>query len=45
MPEVIKSQKLWHEILSPIVKVRGRKILMVSTPLDESGFFYEHYSN
>lgn len=34
---------LWNDILSPTVKVRGRKTIIVSTPLGKDNLFYEFY--
>lgn len=34
---------LWYHILSPIVKVKGRKCIFVSTPLGKNNRFYEMY--
>jgi len=34
---------LWNDILSPTVKVRGRKVIIVSTPLGKDNLFYEFY--
>lgn len=32
---------LWHDILSPTVKVKGQKVIFVSTPLGKDNLFYE----
>ena len=34
---------LWYHILSPTVKVKGRKCIFVSTPLGKNNRFYEMY--
>ena len=34
---------LWNNILSPTVKVKGRKCIFVSTPLGKNNRFYEMY--
>lgn len=34
---------LWNDILSPTVKVKGRKVIFVSTPLGKDSLFYEFY--
>ena len=34
---------LWYDILSPTVKVKGRKVIFVSTPLGKNNLFYELY--
>lgn len=34
---------LWYHILSPVVKVKGRKCVFVSTPLGKNNRFYEMY--
>ena len=34
---------LWFDILSPTIKVRGRKIIFVSTPLGKDNMFHEFY--
>ena len=34
---------LWHDILSPTLKARGRKCIFVSTPLGKNNIFYEMY--
>ena len=34
---------LWNDILSPTVKVRGRKVIIVSTTLGKDNLFYEFY--
>lgn len=34
---------LWYHILSPTIKVKGRKCIFVSTPLGKNNRFYEMY--
>ena len=41
--EQTDGTNLWFDILSPTVKVRGRKVIFVSTPLGKSNLFYEMY--
>lgn len=37
------GDRFWTEILSPFAKVHKPAVLMISTPLWRSGFFYENY--
>lgn len=32
---------IWYNVLWPTVKVKGRKIIMISTPCGKTGFFYD----
>ena len=41
--EQTDGTNLWHDILSPTVKVRGRKVIFVSTPLGKDNLFCEFY--
>ena len=34
---------LWYDILSPTVKVRGRKVIFVSTPLGKQNLFHDMF--
>lgn len=34
--------ELWDEILEPTVLIKGRKVIMISTPKLKNGFFYRH---
>lgn len=39
--DVIDGQSFWFNIVLPLIKVRGKKVIMISTPFSTSGFFYE----
>ena len=41
--ELTDGGDLWNDVLSPTVKVRGRKVVFVSTPLGRGNLFYEMY--
>jgi len=41
--EQTDGSDLWNHILSPTVKVKGRKCIFVSTPLGKNNRFYEMY--
>ena len=41
--EQTDGTELWYHILSPVVKVKGRKCVFVSTPLGKNNRFYEMY--
>ena len=34
---------LWYDILYPTIKVKGKKVIFVSTPLGKNNIFYEMY--
>ena len=35
------ANHIWYSILQPTIKVKGKKIVMVSTPNGQSGFWYD----
>lgn len=35
------ANHIWYSILQPTIKVKGKKIIMVSTPNGQSGFWYD----
>lgn len=37
----IDGQSFWFNIVLPLIKVRGKNVIMISTPFSTSGFFYE----
>lgn len=37
------GQHLWNDILQPTIKVIGRKVIFVSTPLGKNNMFYEMF--
>lgn len=39
--DTIDGQSFWFNIVLPLIKVRGKKVIMISTPFSTSGFFYE----
>lgn len=39
--DVINGQSFLFNIVLPLIKVRGKKVIMISTPFSTSGFFYE----
>ena len=39
--DVIDGQSFWFNIVLPLIKVRGKKVIMISTPFSTNGFFYE----
>lgn len=39
--DVIDGQSFWFNIVLPLIKVRGKNVIMISTPFSTSGFFYE----
>lgn len=41
IPTYIDGQSFWYNIVSPMIKVRGKTCVMISTPLNREGFFYE----
>ena len=41
--EQTDGTNLWFDILSPTVKVRGRKVIFVSTPLGKQNLFYDMF--
>lgn len=41
--EQVDGSNLWFDILYPTTKVRGKKIIFVSTPLGKSNLFYEMF--
>lgn len=41
--ELTDGGDLWYDVLSPTVKVRGKKVVFVSTPLGKNNLFYEMY--
>lgn len=41
--ELTDGGHLWNDVLSPTVKVRGRKVIFVSTPLGKNNLFYEMF--
>lgn len=43
--EQTDGSNLWFDILFPTIKVKGKKIIFVSTPLGKNNVFYEMYLN
>lgn len=41
--EQTDGTNLWYDILYPTVKVKGKKVIFVSTPLGKNNLFYEMY--
>lgn len=41
MKEGDKANHIWYSVLSPTIKVKGKKIIMVSTPNGKQNFFYD----
>jgi hypothetical protein len=41
--EQTDGTNLWYDILYPTIKVRGKKVIFVSTPLGKNNLFYEMY--
>lgn len=41
--EQTDGTNLWYDILSPTLKVRGKRCIFVSTPLGKNNLFYEIY--
>lgn len=41
MKEGDKANHIWYSVLAPTIKVKGKKIIMVSTPNGKQNFFYE----
>lgn len=39
--DVIDGQSFWFNIVLPLIKVKGKNVIMISTPFSTSGFFYE----
>lgn len=39
--DTIDGQSFWYNIVLPLIKVRGKKVIMISTPFATNGFFYE----
>lgn len=39
----VDGQSFWFNIVQPLIKVKGEKVILVSTPFGKSGFFYEFY--
>ena len=41
--EQTDGSNLWYDILYPTIKVKGRKVIFVSTPLGKNSLFHEMY--
>lgn len=41
--EQTDGTNLWYDILYPTIKVKGKKVIFVSTPLGKNNLFYEMY--
>lgn len=39
--DIIDGQSFWYNIVLPLIKVRGKNVIMISTPFSTNGFFYE----
>lgn len=39
--DTVDGQSFWYNIVRPLIKVRGKNVIMISTPLSTNGFFYE----
>lgn len=39
--DVIDGQSFWYNIVLPLIKVKGKTVIMISTPFATNGFFYE----
>ena len=39
--DTIDGQSFWYNIVLPLIKVRGKNVIMISTPFSTNGFFYE----
>ena len=37
----IDGQSFWYNIVLPLLKIRGKTAILISTPFSKSGFFYE----
>lgn len=41
--EQTDGSNLWYDVLYPTIKVKGRKVIFVSTPLGKNNLFYEMF--